>query len=299
MHRPEQHAYPLLDLYLKRRENLFTDLGEMSLPDATLRVSKFIHELERPYTDLPGVTDIQSRLAPHVLRVIAAGAQFLTAVIATLTPAKPGISRTQSAQSARRRFGRIRTTRVFYLWGLTAACVAAIILTLVSDSAIVPIVSLVIIAILATAAAVASQSRDGPLGPPQPNITLSPDVGAIDGKLTTALRAADDLLELAVRKLIDERADSPRFESDRVLELLQALAAHRIAGHPEKSADDLAGDAIRLLRAARVTPVAYRTDQARNFDEQPAGISEIRTLLPALVDEEGNTVRKGVVLVPL
>jgi hypothetical protein len=88
-------------------------------------------------------------------------------------------------------------------------------------------------------------------------------------------------------------------ESEQVFELLQALCAHRVVPTPEKTADDLAKDAVRLLYAARITPIEYSPDYARFFDKRPAGISKRRTLLPALVSDNGALVRKGIILEPI
>jgi hypothetical protein len=295
----EGNIYLLLDLYLKQREELLADLGQGGPAEAADRVSRFVRSLERPYTDLPVVTDLQARLVPHILGLIATVTGLLTAVAATATLPRIEFSEPASRESRLNLLGL--PLAVCYLWGITAACVVAVVLVLLSTPTIIAVITLVVIGIFATVGAATVHSRTvhhsslPPLPLPDPQVTLSLVVSTIDGSLSAALRASDDLLAVAYQF----PTGGPMLESDRVFKLLQALGAHRLVPMPEKTIEDLANDAIRLLYTAQVTLIEYSPDYDHFFDKQPAGISECRTLLPALVSDEGTLVCKGIILVPV
>jgi hypothetical protein len=320
MRRPEENTPTLLKLYFDRRNALLADLSECDPAQAADRVSRFIRDLERPYTDLPTVIDTQARLVRHALGMIATSAGMLTAVTATATLPRTQVpERTGGASRAGLlkwllmsllrsiRLSLIRTwdLALLYLGGIAAACTVAVVLVLLSEPSVTAVALLMAIGILAASGAAtvhARTARDSTSSftAPEPNVTLVLDVNTIDGRLSGALRAADELLAIVARQPASPSVHGdPALEPERVLALLQALSAHRIVPMPEKTADELAGDAIRLLHAAQVTLIDYSPDQAHLFDEQPAGITERRTLLPALVSGEGSLVHKGVVLVPV
>jgi len=320
MWRSEDNSHSLVDLYRKRREQLLAELSQCDPAEAANRVSRFIRDLERPYTDLPTVTDFQARFAHHVLGVIAVAAEMLTAVAVTITVPGPEVLAPVSRQteisllkrllffllkSAHRSTDRTGWTAVYYLWGITVTCIIAVVLVLLSDPAVIPVVLLVIIGMLATAGAANIHTRAAQntttLPLPEPKATLSVDINTMDGRLSAALHAADELLTVIARQPAGHSGDDLRLDPDRMLALLQELSAHRIVPSPEKTAHDLAGDAIRLLRTARLRLVDYSADHAHCFDEQPAGLSEPQTLVPALVRDgpQQTLVRKGIVLVPI
>jgi hypothetical protein len=296
----EENTYPLLDLYLRRREGLLAELEQCSNPaEAASRVRGFVRDLERPYTDLPTVTDIQARVVSHVLGIVAATAEMLTAVDATVTVPHGEFE----PVGEKSRVGRRKPSlAVLYLWGLSAACVVGVVLVLLSGPAIIPAIVLFALGALAAAGAASVRSQDAHDSPlplaREPQIIFSLAMHSIDGKLSAALRAADELLTVVARESAEQHRSAPTLEPDRVLRLLQALGAHRIVPQPEKTLDDLAEDALWLLETVRVTLINYSPDQAQYFEKRPAGIAEPRTLVPALISDAGELVRKGIILVP-
>jgi hypothetical protein len=316
----QENTPTLLKLYFNRRNALLADLGECDPAQAADRVGRFVRDLERPYTDLPTVIDTQARLVRHALGMIAASAGMLTAVTATVTVPRiqipertGGTSRAgllkwllmSLLRSIRLSLVRTWDPALLYFWGIAAACAVAVVLVLLSEPSVTAVALLIAIGILAVSGAAAVHARTArdsisSFTAPEPKVKLVLDVSTIDGRLSGALRAADELLAVAAPQPASPSVrGGPALEPEHVLALLQALGAHRIVPVPEKTADELAGDAIRLLHAAQVTLIDYSPDQAHLFDEQPAGIAERRTLLPALVSGEGSLVRKGVVLVPV
>nr|WKN38535.1 hypothetical protein K4G66_07440 [Tunicatimonas sp. TK19036] len=292
----------LLGLYLGKKEELLTDLPKRTPDKAADQISSFIRALERPYTDIASDIGTPAHLVHHVLNTVAAASQSLVSVEASVANAKyqtPAAGSNSSGKFA----GYIRSTPIFYLFGVIIACVLAVILILTNnpDPAVLPIVSLIVIAILATVGATTSGSGSGQAPTLTPKITLSVDVATLDKKISHALRVADELLEAAslAYKTEGQKDDRPQLEPKRTFELLQALASHRMASFQEKEASDLAGDAIRILFNAKVKPVEYTGEQAHLFEQRPAGITEPRTLLPALIDEHGELVCEGVVLTPI
>src|SRR4029453_16867690 len=182
----QENTYPLLNLYRKRREGLLAELEQCSSPaEAASRVRDFVRDFERPYTDLPTVTDIQSRLVHHVLGIIATTAEMLTAVAATAT-VPCGEFESISAKS--RGSWRKPSPPVLYLLGLTAACVAGVGLVLLSSPAIIPVIVLFAIGTLAAAgAASVVRGQDAHASPlplsREPQVLLSLAVPSLDGKL--------------------------------------------------------------------------------------------------------------------
>jgi hypothetical protein len=236
-----------------------------------------------------------------VLGIIATTAEMLTAVAATAT-VPCGEFESISAKS--RGSWRKPSPPVLYLLGLTAACVAGVGLVLLSSPAIIPVIVLFAIGTLAAAgAASVVRGQDAHASPlplsREPQVLLSLAVPSLDGKLSAALRAADELLTVVVRASADQSGSTLKLEPDRVLGLLQALSAHRIVPQPEKTLDDLVKDASWLLETAQITLINYTPDHAQCFEKRPAGIAEPRTLVPALLRDGGELVRKGIVLVPV
>ena len=288
----------LLGLYLERKEELFARIDQQRPDQAADQVSDFIRAMERPYTDAGREP---AHLAHHVLNTVAAASQTLLAVEATATNPNQASSGRSGQPRSTSWVSTVGSTSILFLWGVTLACVLAVVLILTGDPdpAIVPIVCLIVIALLATVGATTAGS--GKVPALTPRVTRYVDVPTLDKKISHALRVADELLDAARRAQPGEekKSDHPALEPKRTLELLQALAAHRMTKHPEKGANELAGEAIRLLFNAKVNPVEYTEEQTDLFEHRPAGVNERRTLLPALVDEQGELVCEGVVLVPV
>lgn len=290
----------LLGLYLEQKEELLSRLDKQRPSQVADQVSRFIRDMERPYTDATTAPE-QIHLVHHVLNAVAAASHTMVSVEATATNTHFTKSGGEADSSPSKFMGSVRSRPIFFLWGVTLACVLAVVLIMTNDPdpAIVPIISLILIALLAIVGAVTSGSERTPALTPR--VTLHVDVSALDKKLSHALRVADELLDAAhlAFQTEEKKSDHPQLEPKRTIELLQALASHRITTHPEKEANDLAGDALRILFNAKVTPMEYTEEQAHLFEQRPAGVKAHRTLLPALVDEHGELVREGVVLVPV
>jgi hypothetical protein len=293
----------LLGLYLEKKEELIGRLDKNNPAKAADQISSFVRDLERPYTDLSSATGVPTHLVHHVLNTVAGASQTLVAVAATASNPNYKKSGTGEGSPSLSLTGGSRSTSIFYLWGVTLACVLAVVLILTSDPnpAVLPIVSLIAIAILATVGATTSGAGSSRAATLTPKVTLFVDVATLDKKLSHALRVADELLAAAslADQTVHPENSRPELEPKRTFELLQALASHRMTSYPEKKANDLAGDAIRILFNAKVALVEYSRENAHLFEERPAGITERRTLLPALVDENGELVCEGVVLVPI
>jgi hypothetical protein len=291
----------LLGLYLERKENLFASLDKQSPDDAANKVSSFIRDLERPYTDKIATSDVPVYLIHHVLNTVAGASQTLVAVNATTSSLKPGKVSGGGSKGLAKFTGSVRSRPIFFLWTVAVACILAVVLILTNDPepAILPVVMFIVIAILAAVGATSSGSESAKVLTPKVNLYV--DGAMLDKKISHALRVADELLAAAslAHEPEEEKSDHPELEPKRTFELLQALASHRITSHPEKEANDLAGDAIRILFNAKITPVEYSREQSHLFEERPAGVKKYHTLLPALVDEQGELVREGVVLVPI
>ncbi|HEX2200746.1 MAG TPA: hypothetical protein VHH93_01830, partial [Gammaproteobacteria bacterium] len=144
----QENTPTLLKLYFDRRDALLAGLGECDPAQAADRVSRFVRELERPYTDLPTVIDTQARLVRHALGMIAASAGMLTAVTATAALPRTQVpERTGGASRAgllkwllMSLFRSIRLSlahtwdlALLYLGGFAAACAVAVILVLLSE----------------------------------------------------------------------------------------------------------------------------------------------------------------------
>ena len=290
----------LLGLYLERKENLFASLEKQPPDSVANKVSSFIRDLERPYTDQSAASDVPTYLVHHVLNTVAGASQALVAVNATTTSLKQKRVSNGGGKGLSK-FTGVRSRPIFFLWAVTVSCILAVIFIITNDPepAILPVVVLILIAILAAVGATSSGSESGPALTPKVNIYV--DRAMLDKKISHALRVADELLAAAslAHETEEESSDHLELEPKRTFELLQALASHRVTSHPEKEAGDLAGDAIRILFNAKITPVEYTREQSHFFEERPAGIKKYRTLLPALVDEQGELVREGVVLVPI
>ena len=290
----------LLGQYLGQKEEFLSRINKQRPAQAADQVSSFIRDMERPYTDASPDGE-PAYLVHHVLNAVAAASQTLVSVEATATNTKYQSSGNGGNQRSIKFIGSVGSTPILFLWGITLACVLAVIFILTNDPdpAIVPIVCLIVIALLATVGATTSGSGRAPALTPR--VTLHVDVSALDKKISHALRVADELLDAArlAYQSEEKKTDHPQLEPKRTLELLQALASHRMTARPEKEANDLAGEAIRILFNAKVTPVEYTEEQTHLFEQRPAGVNEYRTLLPALVDEQGELVCEGVVLVPI
>lgn len=290
----------LLGLYLDQKEEFLSRLNPHRPTQVADQVGSFIRDMERPYTDASAGGGAV-HLVHHVLNAVAAASQTLVTVEATASLGSAPPAGGGGDQPSVKFMGSARSTPLLFLWGITLACILAVIFILSNDPdpAILPIVSLIAIAILATAGATTSGSGRTPALTPR--VTLHVDLSALDKKVSHALRVADELLDAAhlAYQTEEEKSDRPELEPKRTLELLQALASHRMTTHPEKEASDLAGEAIRILFNAKVTPVEYTRDKEHLFEQRPAGIKEYRTLLPALVNEHGELVCEGVVLVPV
>ena len=290
----------LLGLYLERKEEFYGQINQQHPTRAADQVSSFVRDLERPYTDA-STDGKQAHLVHHVLNTVAAASQTLVSVEATATTAAYSSSGREGRPRSTKWISSVGSTPILFLWGVTLACVLAVVLILTNDPdpAIVPIVCLIVVALLATVGATTSGSGKTPALTPSVNRFV--DVPTLDKKISHALRVADELLGAAslAYQSEEQKSDHPALEPRRTLELLQALASHRMATHPEKGANDLAGEAIRLLFNAKVTPVEYTEEQTQLFEHRPAGVDEHRTLLPALVNEQGELVCEGVVLVPV
>ena len=315
MQQVEENAFPLVSLYFKRREGLLAELDQCSEPaEIAKRVNSFVRELERPYTDLVNVTDQQARLVHHTLGIIATAVGALSAVsaAASLPTIRDGDSLTKMNNGLIKRFllkvfPAVRhwiesSPAVRYLLLIAAACVASVVLVLLSSPSITALILLFAIGAMAVALASSVRYEDALAShspsPQEPQVTLAFALNSIDGTLSRALRAADDLLAVAAHES-SQNAGAPALNPDRMLELLQDLGSHKITRSPDKTIDDFAKDSVRLLYAAGITLVDYSPDQAQFFEKQPAGISEQRTLLPALVSEDGKLVRPGTILVPV
>ena len=297
----EPQTASLLGLYLEQKEDLLSRIDTQRPARAAEQVSSFIRDMERAYTDSSTARE-QAHLVHHVLNAVAAASQTLVTVegTASVSSASDRSSGSGTGTSSTNFVSSARSTPIFFLWGVTVACILAVILILTNDPepAIVPIVSLIVIALLATVGATTSGSGKAPALTPR--VTLHVDVPMLDKKISHALRVADELLDATrlAYQTEEKASDHPKLESKRTLELLQALASHRIAPRPEKEAKELAGEAIRILFNAKVTPIEYTEEQMHLFEQRPAGVKAYRTLLPALVDEHGELVCEGVVLVP-
>ncbi len=315
MQQVEENIDSLLALYIKRREGLLAELDQCSEPaEIANRVNGFVRGLERPYTDLPGVPAQQSRLIHHALGIIATTVETLAAVSATASLSAIGDEDVVTKPSngwlkgfLLEKFPVVRclmesSPAVRYLWLLATACVASVVLVLLSSSSIIAVILLFAIGALAVILA-SSVRREESLdshssSPREPQVTFAFALNNIDGTLSRVLRAADDLLTVVAHES-NRNTVAPALNLDRVLELLQDLGSHKIANPPDKTIDDLVKDGVRLLYAAGIVIVDYSPDQAKFFEKQPAGISEQRTLLPALVSEDGKLVRPGTILVPV
>jgi len=291
----------LLGLYLERKENLFASL-EKQLPDsAANKVSSFIRDLERPYTDQSVTGSIPTYLVHHVLNTVAGASQALVAVNATTSSLKQKRVSSGGSKGITKFTGSVRSRPILFLWAVTVVSILAVILIISNDPepAILPVVMFIVIAIMAAVGATSSGAETSTVLTPKVNLYV--DEAMLDKKISHALRVADELLAAAslAHEPEEEKSDHPKLEPKRTFELLQALASHRITSHPEKEANDLAGDALRILFNAKITPVEYSREQSHLFEERPAGIDAHRTLLPALVNEQGELVREGVVLVPI
>ena len=315
MQQVEENAFPLVGLYFKRREGLLAELDQCGEPaEIAKRVSSFVRELERPYTDLANVTDQQARLVHHALGIISTAVGAFSAVSATasLPTIEDGDSLTKTSDGLIKRFllkvfPAVRywiesSPAVRYLLLIAAACVASVVLVLLSSPSITALILLFAIGAMAVALASSVRYEDAldshSSSSQEPQVTFDFALNSIDGTLSRALRAADDLLAVAAHES-SQNAGAPALNPDRMLELLQDLGSHKITRSPDKTIDDFAKDSVRLLYAAGITLVDYSPDQAQFFEKQPAGISEQRTLLPALVSEDGKLVRPGTILVPV
>lgn len=291
----------LLGLYLEKKDKLIASLDKQPPDSAANKVSSFIRDLERPYTDLSTADGVPMHLVHHVLNTVAGASQALVAVNATTSSLKHQKASSGGSKGLSKFTGSVRSRPIFFLWAVTVACILAVILIISNDPepTILPVVMFIVIAILAAVGATSSGAETSTALTPKVNLYV--DVAMLDKKISHALRVADELLAAAslAYEPEDEKNDHPELEPKRTFELLQALASHRITSHPEKAANDLAGDAIRILFNAKITPVEYTREQSHLFEERPAGIKKYRTLLPALVDEQGELVREGVVLVPV
>src|SRR5207248_5112270 len=151
MRRPEESTPTLLGLYFDRRNALLADLSECDPAQASDRVRRFVRDLDRPYTDLPTVTDTQARLVRHALGMIATSAGMLTAVTATVTvPRTQILERTGGAsragllkwllmsllRSIRLSLVRAWDPALLYLGGIAATCAVAVVLVLLSEPSV-------------------------------------------------------------------------------------------------------------------------------------------------------------------
>ena len=315
MQQVEENMDSLLALYIKRREGLLAELDQCSEPaEIANRVNGFVRGLERPYTDLPDVTAQQSRLIPHALGIIATTVETLAAVSATASLSVIGDEDVVTKPSngwlkgfLLEKFPPVQywmesSPAVRYLWLIATACVASVVLVLLSSPSIIAVILLFAIGALAVTLASSVRSQEALdshfSSPQEPQGAFVFALNNIDGTLSRALRAADDLLSVAAHEA-NQSIDALAINPDRMLELLQDLGSYKIAKNPDKTIDDLVKDGVRLLYAAGITIVDYSPDQAQFFEKQPAGISEQRTLLPALVSEDGKLVRLGTILVPV
>ena len=314
MQQVEENIDSLLALYIKRREGLLVELDQCSEPaEIARRVNSFVHELERPYTDLPDVTAQQAYLVHHTLGIIATTVGALSAISATASlpviGGEDAVTKPSNSwlKGLLEKFPFVRCwmeppPAVLYLRLIATACIVSVILVLLSSPSITAVILLFAIGALAVTWASSVQHKEAPdahtLSLQEPQVTFAFALNSVDGTLSRALCAADDLLSIAAHKATQD-ADTPALNSDRVLELLQNIGSHKITKSPDKTIDDLVKDGIRLLYAAGITIVDYSPDQAQLFEKQPAGISEQRTLLPALVSEDGKLVRPGAILVPV
>ena len=315
MQQVEEDMDSLLALYIKRREGLLAELDQCSEPAAIAnRVNSFVRELERPYTDLPDVTAQQSRLIHHALGIVATTVETLAAVSATASLSAIGDEDVVTKPSngwlkgfLLEKFLPVQywmesSPAVRYLWLIATACIVSVALVLLSSPSIIAVILLFAIGALAVILASSVRYKEAldahALSLQEPQVTFAFALNNIDGTLSRALRATDDLLSVAAHKATQD-ADTPALSSDRVLELLQDIISHKITKSPDKTIDDLVKDSIRLLYAAGIAIVDYSSDQAKFFEKQPAGIPEQRTLLPALVSEDGKLVRPGTILVPV
>ncbi len=312
---------PLLSLYVKNRNDLLADLERLQPDEASTKIGRFVRQLERPYTDYSELTKEQTHLAHYLLNIAAEAAETIKAVTATaisvgdteMIQAEPdGPAHEPLTKSLNSAVERVRRMAVFYFVGIILTCVGSIAVIFYVPSVLAPIIAFIVIAIVATVGATATFVHKPnislflpALTPPflptaqEPEIYYSFDVNVLDGKITSALRLADELLTLSARKAAQEKKDDVRFDPKRTLELFQSLASHRIVRASEKSADALADEAIHLLRTMHITLAEYTDEQADFFEKQPAGITEHRTLLPALINDKGDVVCQGVVLVPV
>ncbi len=315
MEQIEENTASLLALYIKRREGLLAELARCTEPaEIAKRVNSFVRELERPYTDLPDVTAQQSRFVHHALGIIATTVGMLSAISATASLPEIGDEDVVTKPSngwlkgfLLEKFPVVRywmesSPAVLYLWLIATACVASVVLVLLSSPSITALILLFAIGALAVILASSVRYKDAldshSPSPREPQVTFAFALNNIDGTLSRALRAADDLLSVTAHEA-NQSIDALAIDPDRMLELLQDLGSYKIAKNPDKTIDDLVKDGVRLLYAAGIAIVDYSPHQAQFFEKQPAGISEQRTLLPALVSEDGKLLRPGTILVPV
>lgn len=281
---------PLLNLYTKRHDKLLIELQGAKPSDAVAKIRSVLQQIERPFSDqtLAGYTEV--RIAHHALAMISEALPLLASVGATANPVDEG----PAFQSAGRRIG------MRFLWLLVLLSFAAAAMSIYWHDSNLAALGFVVIALLAAiGGSMVVAKKDRPLESRlEAGVNVHVDARVVDSQLNRILRAADDLVAVATQKT-KQAPLQPVIDPEAMLKLLQGLIAHRITPDPEESASDLAGQAERALRSAGITPVQYSKDKASLFDDQPAGISEIRTLRPALVDGEEQLIRRGTVLVPV
>ena len=161
----EPQTASLLGLYLEQKEDLLSRIDTQRPARAAEQVSSFIRDMERAYTDSSTARE-QAHLVHHVLNAVAAASQTLVTVegTASVSSASDRSSGSGTGTSSTNFVSSARSTPIFFLWGVTVACILAVILILTNDPepAIVPIVSLIVIALLATVGATTSGSGKAP-----------------------------------------------------------------------------------------------------------------------------------------
>ncbi|HHM04927.1 MAG TPA: hypothetical protein ENJ19_04180 [Gammaproteobacteria bacterium] len=280
----------LLALYLRQRSLLLEELHQIDPAAALTRLRQALRNLERPYAQHDAPPGRQAQYLHHALGLITQTLAALTAVEGRC----PASVAPRPYRSAARR-------RTWFLWGTAVTALGAMAATLLTDKLVIAVLGLALCAMFAAVAASQRDSDESYNPYATAPAALALDLDSLDGTLSRALRQADDLLALTAQSDAAAAGQHPltRVDPDRLLTLLQDTAAHRAVTEPDKSAGDLAAEAVRLLHQAGLALQDYRPEHAAWFEERPAGVRDIITLLPALTDRDGVLVRKGIVLAPL
>lgn len=283
---------PLLALYMKRQKALVAELEGVRLPDAADKIRSMLRDLERPFSDGALTTEADTRLAHHALAMLAETVPIIAAVNATAV--MPAQSRTAQPRSEGRRMG------LLFLWLTALLNFAAVGVSIYMRDPNLDAIGFVLLALIAAVGAALVTSKKDNADPvlPAAEITTRVDARSVDTVVSRALRATDDLLAAATAPRLEETNSGPILNTPAVLGLLQGLVAQRMTSDPEDTAQDLARQAERLLLSAGVVCLDYSAAKAEFFDDRPAGISEVRTLRPALVDVQQRILVRGTVLVP-